>query len=271
MTLGRGLLAAFLAAACAAAAVGCGGGSGVTGDPVADAATFTSNSGTVKTTFSATMHVDGRSIPLTGTGEESLKDGSALLVASAQGTQIRVIYLGHTIYLNTPQVAKEIGKPWAKVDLQKALAGQGIDLSSLSGVQPNDASDQLSTLKAASGDNTKRVGSETIKGVKTTHYHATVDLNLLPKRVKPSERAAAQQTVQRVIKLTGTSKIPVDVWIDAQHHVRQERYVQHQPIGGRPGTMDMTLGFYDYGAPVAIHAPAAGDVKDVTRDVTKSR
>jgi outer membrane lipoprotein-sorting protein len=258
-------MALVVAAACAVAAAGCGGGSGVTGDPVADAATFTSNSGTMKTTFAATVTVGGRAVQMTGTGEQSLKDGSALLNAKAQGTQVRMIAVGHTIYLNTPEISKQAGKPWAKIDLQKALAGKGIDLSSLSGVQPSDASDQLSTLKAASGDNTKRVGSETIKGVKTTHYHATIDLNLLPKRVKPSQRVAAQQTVQRLIKLTGASKVPVDVWIDAKRHVRQERYVQHQSFGGRPGTMDMTIGFSDYGAPVSIHPPPSGDVKDITK------
>jgi hypothetical protein len=265
MTLGRGLLAVLVAAACAAAAVGCGSGSGVTGDPVADAATLTSNSGTMKTTFSATVKDGGRSLTFSGTGEQNLKAGSALLNAQVRGTQLHVIDVGQTIYLSMPEIAKETGKRWAKIDLRKALKGQGIDLNSLTGVQPSDAADQLDTLKAASEGDTKRVGPETIKGVKTTHYHATIDLNSLPRRVEPSQRPAAQETVKRMIKLSGTSKVPVDVWIDSGRHVRQVRYVQHQAMGGRPARMDITMGFFDYGAPVSIHRPPAADTKDVTK------
>jgi hypothetical protein len=29
--------------------------------------------------------------------------------------------------------------------------------------------------------------------------------------------------------------------------------------------MDMTIGFFDYGAPVSIHAPPRGDVRDITK------
>jgi hypothetical protein len=260
------LCAGVLAAsgAVAVVATGCGSG-GVSGDPVAEAATFTANSGTLHTRVSVKYQRGNGSMTLRGLGEESLKDRSASIAMSVPGQgSIRAIALGHTIYFSTPQIAKQVGKPWGKVDIDKVAKGRGIDLSSLNGIQASDASSALDALKSASGGDTKRVGSETIDGSKTTHYHATIDLNQVPNRVKPSQRAEARRSVQRLIQLVGKSKISEDVWIDGRHRVRQVHYLQ--PVNPQ-ASADITMTFFDYGQAVSIHAPPSSQVKDITKQV----
>ena len=104
----------------------CGSG-GVGGDPVAEAATFTANSGTVHVALTATVTPPGSPlVKLSGVGEENLKAhaGKADMTAPSVG-HVRVIALGRELYLNTPDVAKSIGKTWAKFDLYKAAKAQG--------------------------------------------------------------------------------------------------------------------------------------------------
>ena len=105
--------------------------------------------------------------------------------------------------------------------------------------------------------------------MKTTHYRATIDLSRVPRRAKPSQRAAAQQTIRRIIQQTGTSKLPVDVWIDAGRRVRQVHYLQRtRRPDGQIVPMAMTISMYGYGQPVSITAPPSSDVKDVTKQIT---
>jgi hypothetical protein len=261
----RGAALLAVAGGATVVATGCGS-SGVSGDPVAQAATFTANSGTLHTRVSMKIQNGTRSMTLRGLGQESLKARSASIEMSVPGKgSIRSIALGHTIYLNIPQLAKQVGKPWAKIDINKAAKGHGIDLSSLNGIQPNDASSALDALKSASGGDTKRVGSETINGTKTTHYHATVDLNQLPKRVKPSQRAEARRSLQRLIQLAGKSKISEDVWIDGRHRVRKIHYLQ--PVNPH-ASADITMTFFDYGQAVSIHPPPSSQVKDITKQAS---
>ena len=53
-----------------------------------------------------------------------------------------------------------------------------------------------------------KVGTETLDGVETTHYTATLDPAKIPNGA-------------RLQKLTGASYQPVDVWIDSDDHVRR--------------------------------------------------
>jgi len=113
------------------------------------------------------------------------------------------------------------------------------------------------------------VGSETIRGADTTHYHATLDLaksvDVNGKNVPPGLRDAMKQFAG----LFGT--IPADVWIDADGRMRRERIEIDfgkvlRGLGGDTGSeadnavITETLDFYDFGAPVHIEAPPADQV-----------
>jgi hypothetical protein len=111
-----------------------------------------------------------------------------------------------------------------------------------------------------------KVGTETVDGAATTHYRVTVP----PQTFATSGMIAGKP-------------VPVDVWIDAQHRVRQEKLSVVLTADGSSASasgsarktlgMTMTLHLSDFGTPVRVSAPPAGQVTDATQrlaDAAKS-
>jgi hypothetical protein len=197
-----------------------------------------------------TMYVDG---PL----------GSALSDGFETRTVDGVVYVRWPSGL--PGNPSSNGKPWFAMDTSKSGGAGGSSPLDLSGqVDPTKA---LAYLETVSSD-VREVGSETIRGADTTHYHATLDLaksvDLNGKNVPPGLRDAMKQFAG----LFGT--IPADVWIDGDGRMRRERLeIDFGKVLrgiGAPGSQNddsvitETLDFYDFGAPVHVEAPPADQV-----------
>jgi hypothetical protein len=168
------------------------------------------------------------------------------------------LMIGYTAWMRWPPFAAQLGtdKEWVKFDLQKIGEQQGIDLQALSGAQ-GDPTQQLDQLRAASGG-VEVVGEETVRGVETTHYKASVDLKRYPKLVPAADRNRVRRSVDRLIELTGgQSEIPTEVWIGHQtkrvHKMRTRTQVELPNGGGFD--LDQTIELYDFGAPVGHVVP----------------
>ena len=275
-------LAALVALATVAAAVsGCGATSTV--DPVAQAATLTGQTSGTDATMNIAITVPntGQSVTLPGTGYFDMRGRrgeltfdlsklSALAggrLGSGAQAKMQEIYVYPDIYVGSPALAKSIpgGKKWLKVNVQQAARQVlGGDPSSLTSQQ--SPSDSLRNLRAVS--NLQRVGTETIRGVQTTHYRGTVDLHKLPKLVPPSERAATSQQVNTLISRTGASSYPVDVWVDAQKLVRRMHLAYSMKIPSAGATehvsFAMTMDLFNFGVKRAVVPPPASDVFDAS-------
>jgi hypothetical protein len=165
---------------------------------------------------------------------------------------------GTDVYLQVPLAARPAlgGKPWVRVSLAPYVGSQG---------GTEDPSQILSVLNAQSSSVTK-LGSDEIGGVRTVHYRAQLD----PTKVAPGAGPAARQMLAQLPALTGSSTLPVDVWIDGTGKARQLRYsltLNHPPAGASPAagqafpeTVTMTLGLSDYGVPVQVTLPPADQV-----------
>jgi hypothetical protein len=81
----------------------------------------------------------------------------------------------------------------------------------------------LDYLRATASGSVQDLGPATASGVRTTHYHAIVDLAKVPAAVPGSERAAAQQLVAALRSHGASTRAPVDVWIDSAHLIRRYR------------------------------------------------
>jgi len=105
---------------------------------------------------------------------------------------------------------------------------------------------------------------EDVRGVQTTHYKATIDLEKYPDIVPAKDRAAARSTIATLTKALGGSKSPVEFWIDEDDLVR--RYVQslRLKVGGATSSLRQRLEFYDYGTKADIAVPPADEVQDLT-------
>lgn len=136
--------------------------------------------------------------------------------------------------------------PWAKLDLA-ALLGKG----------STDMTGYLNLLQGVSESN--EVGSDTVRGVATTHYKIVIDP---AKTIEKSPEM--KQFLESLKKLGGSSAdtesepMPYDVWLDDQGLVRRMRSETKVAADGAEVVAVSTVEYYDYGTPVDITAPTVG-------------
>jgi hypothetical protein len=159
------------------------------------------------------------------------------------------------MYMKMPSLTSALpgGKPWVKFDLRAAAKSAGVDLGSLGAVDPKQGLQQL----LASGD-VKKIGTDTIGGVETTHYRAVIDMTRAAKVPAPQRK----QLRQLLKGMHGSA--PVDVWIDADGRVRRESMSFDYGAGLQNAQASMTMDFTDFGAPVDVAVPAADEVTDMS-------
>ena len=236
----------------------CGGGGGKSSSsgsnltPIAyvkSAATKTAQATSEHATLSGSVAAAGQVVTLSGAGDFDNPNqiGSMHLdfaVSGLSGTLDEVLD-GTTIYLSSPLFSRRLpqGKKWLKLDLQKAAASKGIDLSALLSQNPAQSFAQLQS----SGSVTK-VGNETIDGVSTTHYRGKID---------PSKKLKA---------LASAKYAPYDVWIGKDDgYVRRLVLSYSLPMPGRKAeAIGLTMNFSDYGKSVGVAVPLAAEAYDAT-------
>ncbi|WP_042387023.1 hypothetical protein [Streptacidiphilus melanogenes] len=232
---------------------------------VADAMSAASKATQQYTSVSMTMKeqvtAQGKQVDISGNGKVSWKPlgldmtmNSPDMAASLGGsTAMHMMMSGTTMYIgftgNAPADMK--GKHWMKMDLSKnaALA------SSLNQSNGQDPSTQVK-LFTSSGD-IKRVGTETINGVSTTHYSGTVDFAKLAAQQDPQLKSLIQQDSK-----LGVSTMNVDLWVNGQN--LPVRMHEATPASSSV-PMDVTIDYTDYGTtPVTVTPPAASDTLDMS-------
>jgi hypothetical protein len=196
--------------------------------------------------------------------------GASALPGGGAGT-VQMIFQDPVIYMNLPFLAGKLpeGKTWMELNLTKVAQADGIDLSQFSSLDETDPTQFLEYLRASSGG-VSTVGHETLDGVSTTHYHATLQLSDILARLPSGAQAAAKSALE---KLDDAGAIPVDVWVDAQGRVRriQLSLGLSVPAGASASATEatsvsgtITMNFTSYGAIPAIVPPPASEVFDAS-------
>lgn len=159
------------------------------------------------------------------------------------------------------EAAKDMdGKRWIKFDMSAQGAGKGMDSDQMGGGQADKNPAAESTFLTGS-KNVKKVGTETVEGVKTTHYKGSVTLDALRKSLKGESKAVREQREKSLeqYEKTGVRALTMDAWIDGENHTRQFR----TRGTADKGPLDLTITFLDYNKPVTVKAPPAKDVADL--------
>jgi hypothetical protein len=107
----------------------------------------------------------------------------------------------------------------------------------------------------------KKVGTETVDGVKTTHYKGSITLAGLRKTLKGEKKATREQrekSLEQYEKM-GLDGFTMDAWIDGGSRTKQFR----MRGTADKGPLDMTVTFLDYNKPVTVKAPPAKDTADL--------
>jgi hypothetical protein len=261
-----GVAAVFVAIALIA---GGGGGRGGVLDPVAKAADTTAAAGSAEFGLAGSVTAGGQTVPLSGSGKMDTKNQKvhmsiATTVPGAGPMTIEEILDGTVIYMKFPQLAGQMpgGKQWMKLDLQEFGKSLGVDFQKLMGASRGNTNpaDFLSYLKAVG--NSQVVGRESIRGVSTTHYRATIDLQ---KALDEVGDKRAKQALKQLYSSSGATAMPVDAWVDREGLVRRESFqMAMSPPGAGRVSMNMTFEFIRFGVPVDANPPPDDQVFDVT-------
>jgi len=264
----------------AVAISGCG--ASATLDPIARAAEVSSQQTGV--TIAMTMQFSSPSLPggtysITANGSFDERAHSGQMTMDLSGVpglsslpggggngQVQMVMLYPDIYMHMPFLAGQLpeGKTWMKLDITKAAAAAGVNTSSLSSLDQNDPTQFLEYLRGSSGG-VVSLGSETVEGVLTTHYHGELELSRVLANIPSSEQAAARSALE---KLGSGGSFPVEVWIDAQGRVRRIE-MSFGGAGAAAGlSATITIDFKSYGAVPPVTPPPAGEVFDATSAAT---
>lgn len=263
-----------LLAITALAAAGCGSSSI---DPVATAATTSTAAAGYRMTFVMNMTSSALSQPIAMTGagsvdatdhagsiafDMSIPELRQLLPSTGGALHMDMIIRGSTLYMRLPAaIGSKLpgGRPWWKIDLSKAHSSIP-GLGSLGAPGFEDPSQFLQYLRGAGGGVTK-VGTDTVAGVSTTHYRATIDLSKVIDRLPAKSRSVARG----LLAMVHAKKLPVDVWIDSNNLVRRMEFSMNLTVaGGQSLSMHMQLTIPQYGAQPEPAAPPAGQVTDMS-------
>jgi len=280
-----------LAAAGAAATSGlaaCGGGGTASGSPpsgsptqvLTAAATAIQSAGTARADmvvgadFSGVPGQASTSFRIRATGAfdvgRKLASLDMDLTSVPGGRHIKVFADGTTVYVNTAGLGLSGTKPWIQLDTTSASSG----LTSLAS-SPFDGAQLLSKLSGVSA-----VGTETLRGVATTHYRGTLDLGTALSQLGGSTAGLGQlgQLGPALQKALAGTSLPVDVWIDGQNRMRRFSMTmdmapfmrtllqQFQTVSGSTlppnlkALISIDFSLYDFGANLDLTPPPADQV-----------
>lgn len=141
------------------------------------------------------------------------------------------------------------GKRWIKLDLG-ALGSRAGAAGGLGDANPSGTLDLLRGV----GD-VQKIGTESLHGVATTHYRATLDPQKALDQAPDSLRGRVQQSLRAI-----DGPVPVDVWIDGDGQARKIT----TSIDAKTGAIATTIEYSDFGADVSVAAPPASDTFDLS-------
>lgn len=172
---------------------------------------------------------------------------------------MEVRQIGDTVYLSFPFFTTFLGADteWVSMPAEDDMAD---DMTS--GPTPDNPGHFLESFSETEGT-VEEIGSEEIRGIGTTHYRLTVEEDW---QDELSEEELSELEEQGPLP---DSSFPIDLWVgdDGLVH-RMAMDFQSEDF---PGTeddeiegMSMTFDFFDFGESVAIEAPPADQVTDIS-------
>jgi hypothetical protein len=266
------LLAATLAAGALASGCGSAGADAVL-DPVANAAETTNNADGARVAMQIAVTVSGvpQQITIDSNGHIQFKGQEGELVMQlngvpgaaagglGEGGTITERFVGGKMFMSSAAFAGKLpaGASWIELDLAAAEKKLGLDPSALSSGQSNPA--QFLEYLRASGGAALVTGTERVRGVETTRYSGSIDLEKIPGADSP----AAKQAIDGIVAATGASTIPVQAWVDSKKLIRRFSLAMGLSLGGQRIETKVTEEFFAFGPQPAVRAPAGSETYEL--------
>jgi hypothetical protein len=225
-------------------------------DPVAQAAEKTTNVAGAHFVMSARIVAGEESVQFSGPGEIAdhgrefhMRMAMPAALLGIKGLREKTVTLeaigaGDSFYFRGLPFEEVAGNKWVKIP----------DTSNSFNLGQNDPSQMLEYLRATSKVDER--GSDTVRGVATTHYAARVQLDKVADRVS----ADAAKTLENLTQQTGIKEVPFDVWVDDAGLVRRIEMNWHP----KAGSFRMSIDLFDFGD-VDIAVPAASQTVNLDK------
>jgi hypothetical protein len=243
--------------------------------PLAQAAERTAEypGGRMELTGSLEIPGSGALMTMTGEGEYNGKTGLSRITAGAdlppesaaavpggriEMEQVAVARPGTlVVYQRSPTLgALPGGAEWMKLDLSEQAAA---------GAQSFDPREQLAMLRST--EDFERLGTESVRGVATTHYRATVDQGDELERLRDEGEDEAADLLETIIAANdGADTMPIEAWVARDQTIRRMRIEMPFSLGATPAgsTLLMTMELFDFGIEPHIELPSDSDAFDAT-------
>lgn len=175
-----------------------------------------------------------------------------------QEGEFSVRLVGGAVYVGGGGQAAAVlgGKHWLKL----ALTDQGA--GGFGGMQrqaDQDPAAQASLLPGS--DDVRKVGEETVDGVRATHYAGVVDVAEAAKKPAAKSPAGAGERRTKVLeqyKELGVRELKLDLWVGPGDRTVKFR----QRARAAQGPLDLSIRFFDVNEPVRVEAPPVSDTVD---------
>jgi hypothetical protein len=187
-----------------------------------------------------------------GAVAESLREAGAPTTMDA-----RYLPDGYYVNMGSAMASQIGGKHWIKYsydDLAKLAGGAGSYLKDT--IQNNNPVKSVDAALAS--PDSKKVGTQTVRGVPATHYTSTVDVREITGKQVPNLTAAEQSELRDTFAKAGVTSETIDLWV-SKDNLPVEAVVM---ASTKAGTMKTTTYYSDFGTPVTAQAPAASDTVD---------
>lgn len=195
-----------------------------------------------------------------GSAMADLAAGSGETVPDGFDEPMQIVVDGTRSYMRFPMLDALTGQSgWLSVtpeDMGMASSALGLSAGA------NDPAQLLQTLRGVA-DDVEATGEEEIRGVATTGYRATIDLDRALADMPADQREAVEPLLKQLDGSLG--EMPVDVWIDGDGLARRMRMnmdglmANAMGAAGGEGRASVTIDFFDYGDDIEVTVPDPSD------------
>ncbi len=198
----------------------------------------------------ATMEMDFGDLTGLGAGQDVPPEAMAMF-----DEPMRMITIGDVTWMQwslLSMLGVESGM-WLETDSDNPGESVGFE-------NPIDAPVDLLSRFADADATIEDLGSETLRGVETTHYLATVDLVHLAETMSAEELAELHEDFGSPDELP---LLPIDIWIDADgrlHKFEMHLDASTFDASAETGSMTMTYEIFDHGQDLGITPPDPANV-----------
>ncbi|MGQ4516794.1 hypothetical protein [Streptomyces sp. DW26H14] len=245
---------------------GCGATGGAVADDhgsagataaVRDAAGTLATAGSARAATSMEMAVGGTRVTIRGRGGYDFRKrmGSLTLTlpedpaGSSEHRPITELLSPSLLYMKNRGAGVPADK-WVRVD--SATLGDG-NLVTGGATDPLTAAELLRTAARVT-----YVGTGTLAGTTVRHYRGVADLDAAGRQAAPYARSALAAAVKG--RGFASKAVPFDAYVDDAGRLRKVRQRFSYLNQGSPVTVASTTVLYEFGSPVSVKLPPAGDI-----------